>query len=54
MTDLEVVDHLSNPWMTANDVARLLRNVDAFLASGALPNLKDAKPPAPRRPHRPW
>jgi hypothetical protein len=54
MTDLEIVDHLSNPWMTADEVARLLRHVDTYLAGGGLPNLDEARRPAPSRPHRPW
>jgi len=54
MTDQEIVDHLSNPWMTAGEVARLLHNVDVFLTDGILPNLEEAKRPAPRRPRRPW
>ena len=52
MTDREVVDHLSNPWMTAEETTRLLRNVDAFLTSGALRNVEQAKRPSRR--HRPW
>jgi hypothetical protein len=54
MTDLDVEEHLSNPWMAASEVARLLSNVDAYLASGVLPNLEEARRPAPRRPRRPW
>jgi hypothetical protein len=54
MTDREVVVHLSNPWMSATEVTRLLRNVDSFLAHGVLPNLEEARRPAPRRPRRPW
>lgn len=54
MTDQEVVDHLSNPWMTAAEVKRLLRNVDAFLTDGVLPTTGEVTPPAPRRPRRPW
>ena len=54
MTDQEVVDHLSNPWMSANEVTRLLRNVDAFLTDGGLPNFDEAKRRAPSRPRRPW
>jgi hypothetical protein len=54
MTDQDVLDHLSNPWMSASEVRRLLRNVDSFLARGVLPNLEEARRPAPRRTHRPW
>ena len=54
MTDQDVVDHLSNPWMTAIDVTQLLHNVDVFLSTGVLPNLEEARRPAPRRPRRPW
>jgi hypothetical protein len=54
MSDEEVVRHLSNPWMTARDVRRLLGYVDAFLSTGALHNLEEAKTPAPRRSRRPW
>jgi hypothetical protein len=32
MTEREVVRHLSNPWMTAEDVQRLLENMARFLA----------------------
>lgn len=32
MTDADVIAHLSNPWMTAEDVAKLQRNVADFLA----------------------
>ena len=54
MTDREVVEHLSNPWMTAAEVRRLLDNVNTFLAGGVLPNVEEARLPAPRRTHRPW
>lgn len=32
MTDKEVLEHLSNPWMDADDVARLEGHIRAFLA----------------------
>lgn len=54
MTEPEVAYHLSNPWMSAADVERLLGHIDAFLATGVLPNLEEAQRPAPRRPRRPW
>ena len=54
LTDEEVVQHLSNPWMDAGDVERLLGHVDGFLTTGVLPNLELALQPAPRRIHRPW
>ncbi len=54
MTEREVRRHLSNPWMSATDVRRLLAHVDAFLATGALPNRDAAGRPGPRRSYRPW
>jgi hypothetical protein len=54
MGDEDVVRHLSNPWMTAADVQRLLGHVDAFLTTGVLHNLEEARKPAPRRSRRPW
>jgi len=54
MGDDEVVRHLSNPWMTASDVRRLLGYVDTFLTTGVLHNLEEAMRPAPRRSRRPW
>jgi len=48
------VRHLENPWMNAADVARLRAHVEAFLATGVLPNIEEAKRPAPRRSWRPW
>jgi hypothetical protein len=54
MTDLEVVEHLSNPWMSADEVTRLLANANAFLSDGVLPNIDEARRPPPRRPYRPW
>ncbi len=54
MTKREVGRHLANPWMSPADVRRLLAHVDAFLASGVLPNLEEAKRPGARRSHRPW
>lgn len=33
MTGAEVVKHLSNPWMTSEDVQRLVRHIDGFLAN---------------------
>lgn len=35
MTPGEIVQHLSNPWMTGADVRRLLGHIDAFLARRA-------------------
>ena len=32
MSDAEIVAHLSNPWMDAEDVTRLLSNIQNFLA----------------------
>jgi hypothetical protein len=54
MDDAEVVGHLSNPWMTPAEIARLLDHVHAFLSTGVLANLDVAKRPATRRPRRPW
>jgi hypothetical protein len=54
LTDEDVVQHLSNPWMSAAEVERLLGHVDGFLTTGVLPNLELALQPAPRRIHRPW
>ena len=31
MTEADVVNHLSNPWMSAEEVARLRRNIEEFL-----------------------
>ncbi|MBZ5637949.1 MAG: hypothetical protein LAO51_04235 [Acidobacteriia bacterium] len=54
MNDAEVMTHVSNPWMTPMEVARLLGHVGAFLETGMLANLEAAKRPAPRRSRRPW
>jgi hypothetical protein len=32
LSDGEVMEHLTNPWMSAGDVQRLLANVEAYLA----------------------
>ncbi len=50
MTDGDILQHLSNPWMSATDVARLVGHVNTFLSTGVLVNLELAKQPAPRRP----
>ena len=34
MTEAEILDHLSNPWMTRADVRRLRKNIEAFLSNG--------------------
>ena len=49
----DISDHLAAPWMAAYDTARLLAQVEVFLATGLLPNLAAAKIPAPRRSRRP-
>lgn len=54
MSPEDVREHLSNPWMTAADVERLLGHVDAFLERGELPNLEAALQGAPFRARRPW
>ena len=40
MTETEVVRHLSNPWMTPADVARLRANVRRFLENGGEPEVR--------------
>ncbi len=37
MTEAEVIEHLSNPWMTRADVRRLRKNIEHFLANGGRP-----------------
>ena len=37
MTEVEVIRHLSNPWMSHQDVLRLRQNADRFLANGRHP-----------------
>jgi hypothetical protein len=54
MSEAGILRHLSNPWMSAADVRRLLGHIEDFLARGVLPNLEEAKTPAPRRAYRPW
>jgi hypothetical protein len=54
MTEEAIVQHLSNPWMSGDDVQRLLRHVNAFLAGEELPNIALARQGAPRRSRRPW
>ncbi len=54
MGDAEVVDHLSNPWMTPDEVRQLLDHVSTFLETGVLPNLEVAKRSVGRRSRRPW
>ncbi len=54
MTDEDVIRHLSNPWMSRDDVLRLLRHVDTYLAGGELPNLALARNPPTRSRRRPW
>ncbi len=34
MTEVEIIDHLSNPWMTRADVRRLRKNIEIFLTNG--------------------
>ncbi len=36
MTEADVRNHLSNPWMSKEEVTRLLENIDRFLASHPL------------------
>lgn len=36
MSEDDIVQHLSNPWMSEEEVARLLRNIDEFLKSHPL------------------
>lgn len=54
MSGEDVLHHLSNPWMSAEDVQRLLGHIDAFLERGVLPNREQALQNAPRRIRRPW
>jgi hypothetical protein len=54
MTSENVADNLATPWMTADDIARLLAHVEGLLATGVLPSLAVARIPAPRRSRRPW
>ncbi len=35
MTEDQVIQHLSNPWLSDTDVARLRRNIDKFLRNGS-------------------
>ncbi len=37
MSEAEVLEHLSNPWMTRADVRRLRENIRRFLANGGKP-----------------
>jgi hypothetical protein len=34
MTEAEIIHHLSNPWLSAAEVARLRNNIERFLANG--------------------
>ena len=35
MTEAQVVQHLSNPWLNDSEVARLRKNIERFLANGS-------------------
>lgn len=50
MTEAGIVEHLSNPWMSAEEVGRLLHNIDAFLRSHPLSRRENpaGENPAPR------
>jgi hypothetical protein len=37
MTETEIIRHLSNPWLSDADVARLRKNIKRFLADGKIP-----------------
>jgi hypothetical protein len=54
MTPPQVRQHLENPWMSAQDVDRLLGFIEAFLSGGPLPNIEAAKSGAAHRAWRPW
>ena len=54
MTEEEVLEHLTNPWMSKAEVRRLLGHIDTFLAGGPLPNIAKAKEGAPFRVRHPW
>ncbi|MGC4113775.1 MAG: hypothetical protein QM765_03765 [Myxococcales bacterium] len=54
MSEPDVLEHLSNPWMSKAEVRRLLAHVDGFLAGGPLPNQAAALEGAPFKVHHPW
>ena len=54
MTDEDVLQHLSNPWMSAGDVRRLIGHIETFLGGGELPNIALARNPPNRSKRRPW
>jgi hypothetical protein len=35
MTEAQIVQHLSNPWLNTHEVARLRKNIELFLADGS-------------------
>lgn len=54
MTEEDVVNHLSSPWLTEDEVAVLKAHVDRVLAGGELPNLEIARTPLPKVSFKPW
>jgi len=54
MTERDVFQHLSNPWMTERDVRRLVGHIDTFLGGGELPNISLARRAVRRKAWRPW
>ncbi len=54
MTEQDVFENLSSPWMTEADVRRLIGHVDAYLGGGELPNLALARQAVGRKAWRPW
>ncbi|MGC4121227.1 MAG: hypothetical protein QM765_42950 [Myxococcales bacterium] len=54
MTELDVFQNLSNPWMTEAEVRRLIGHIDTYLAGGPLPNIELARQVVGRKTWRPW
>lgn len=53
-SEVEVRRHLHNPWMSAEDVSKLLVNIDRFLSTGILLNESAARTNAAHHPIRVW
>jgi len=54
MSEPQVLEHLTNPWMSRAEVKRLLGHVDRFLAGHPLPNLEEALHGAAFKVRHPW
>jgi len=54
MTEHDVFQNLSNPWMTEAEVRRLIGHIDTYLGGGELPNLALARQTLGRKAWRPW